>query len=114
MSKTIYKIVTVEDWDKALEAGVFKGAAVDLADGYIHFSTREQVEETARNHFYGQHPLLLVAFDAARFGDDLKWEPSRGGDLFPHLYQTLDPNLSSGIYPLPIREDGGHDFPEDF
>lgn len=114
MNQTIYKIVTVEQWDEALELGEFKGAPVDLADGYIHFSTREQVEETAAKHFNGQHPLLLVAFEAARFGEALKWEPSRGGDLFPHLYQTLDPSLASGIYPLPIRDDGGHDFPEDY
>lgn len=114
MTQTIYKIVTTKEWDEALELGVFKGAPVDLADGYIHFSTREQVVETAEKHFKGQHPLLLIAFGADQFGDSLKWEPSRGGALFPHLYATLDPTLASGIYPLPIREDGSHIFPEEF
>jgi len=82
---TIYKIVAAPVWRTAETAGVFRGAAVDLADGYIHFSTAEQARETAAKHFTGQSDLLLVAVDAGRLGDALKWEVSRGGALFPHL-----------------------------
>ena len=79
MSRKIYKILTPKQWEDALAKGVSEGAPVDIADGYIHFSTGDQVEETAAKHFRGQGPLILVSFDIADFGDDLKWEPSRGG-----------------------------------
>ena len=92
MSDRIYKIVTAEQWRAALAAGVFAGAPVDLADGFIHFSTAAQVQETARRHFAGQPDLLLVAFDAKALGPALRFEPSRGGDLFPHLHAPLDPH----------------------
>ena len=84
---TIYKIVPVEVWREAEAAGEFKGSPVDVTDGFIHFSTGSQVQATADKHFAGQTGLLLVAVD----GDllELKWEPSRGGDLFPHLYGFL-------------------------
>ena len=97
----IYKIVSRKNWLEAENAGVFKGAAIDLADGYIHFSTELQVEETASRHFAGQDDLLLVAFDAERFGGHLKWEPSRGGALFPHLYGTLSPDSALSVQALP-------------
>ena len=106
----IYKIVSQAAWRAAEAAGVFKGAPVDLADGFIHFSTAAQVEETAARHFAGQPDLLLVAFDAASLGDALKWEPSRGGALFPHLYAPLDPPAAVSVRPLPLRADGRHDF----
>ena len=85
----VYKIISIAAWRAAEAAGVFAGAPVDLADGFIHFSTAAQVEETAAKHFAGQRDLLLVAFDAQNFGDALKWEISRGGALFPHLYAEL-------------------------
>jgi uncharacterized protein (DUF952 family) len=85
----IYKIVPRSLWREAELRGVFEGAPVDRADGYIHFSTAAQVEETAARHFAGQDDLLLVRVDAERLGDALKWEPSRGGALFPHLYRGL-------------------------
>ena len=92
-------------------AGRFKGAAIDLADGYIHFSTSAQAVETARLHFAGQAGLLLVAVDATLFGEALKWEPSRGGALFPHLYDVLSLEAVRRVVPLPVGEDGAHLFP---
>ena len=89
MSETIYKISPRDAWQQALEAGVYSGAPVDEQDGYIHFSTAAQLVETAAKHFAGQDDLVLVAVDVVRLGDALKWEPSRGGALFPHLYGPL-------------------------
>lgn len=106
----IYKIVAQAAWRAAEAAGVFEGAPVDLADGFIHFSTAAQVEETAAKHFAGQTDLLLVAIDPETLGPALKWEPSRGGALFPHLYAPLDPRAAVSVRPLPLRADGGHDF----
>jgi uncharacterized protein (DUF952 family) len=110
MHRTIYKICPEALWREAMAAGVFRGAPVDLVDGFIHFSTAQQVEETARRHFAGQMGLLLIAFDAERLGDALKWEPSRGGALFPHLHGPLDPAKAMWAKPLPMRSDGSHDF----
>ena len=87
---TLYKILPAPLWREAERAGCFRGSEVDLRDGFIHFSTADQVEETAHKHFAGQDNLLLVRVDAAKLGDALKWEPSRGGALFPHLYGELD------------------------
>lgn len=90
---TIYKILTAPQWQCLHSSGTFPGAPVDLADGYIHFSTRDQVQGTLDKHFAGQEGLVLAACDAEAFGDDLKWEVSRGGAKFPHLYGralTLD------------------------
>lgn len=108
----IFKIVTRSQWQEAREAGVFKGAPVDLADGFIHFSTAEQVRETAAKHFQGQDDLLLAAFDDKTFGDALKWEPSRGGALFPHLYAALDPAGALWVRDLPLDENRRHVFPD--
>ncbi|MGV0820081.1 DUF952 domain-containing protein [Martelella sp. AMO21009] len=106
----IYKIVSEDEWQAARSAGVFRGAAVDLADGFIHFSTADQVEETAARHFAGQAGLLLVAVDPAALGDALEYEPSRGGALFPHLYSDLSFDAVLWEKPLPIQRDGRHDF----
>lgn len=112
MSEIVYKIVTEDQWREALEKGVFDGAPVDRADGFIHFSTGVQVRETARRHFAGQSDLLLIAFDGEALGPNLRFEPSRGGDLFPHLYAPLDPALALSVTPLPIGDDGTHSFPD--
>jgi uncharacterized protein (DUF952 family) len=104
----VYKIVASSLWPTGGEA--FSGAAVDLADGFIHFSTKAQVAETAARHFAGQHDLLLVAVDAARLGEALKWELSRGGDLFPHLYGPLPLSAVLWTRPLKLGGDGRHDF----
>lgn len=108
----IFKIVPKTLWQEAVEADLFKGAPIDLSDGYIHFSTADQARETAAKHFAGQADLLLAAFDDSVFGDDLKWEVSRGGALFPHLYATLAPAAALWIKELPLDENGMHVFPE--
>ncbi|GGE00723.1 dihydroorotate dehydrogenase [Aureimonas endophytica] len=113
MTSPIYKIVPAELWRDAERSGQFLGAPVDLADGYIHFSTARQARETARRHFAGQDGLLLVAVDPAALGAALRWEPSRGGDLFPHLYAPLATAAASSVRPLPLGADGAHVFPDE-
>ena len=109
--KFIYKICPATLWQNALRDGVFRGAPVDLADGYIHFSSAEQAAETSAKHFRGQADLLLLHVDTASLGDGLKWEPSRGGALFPHLYGVLDLASVIKVEPLPLGPDGAHVFP---
>jgi uncharacterized protein (DUF952 family) len=113
VSTTIYKICDESTWHAAERAGVFRGAAIDLTDGFIHFSTAAQVAETAARHFAGVDGLLLIAVDGDALGTALKWEPSRGGDLFPHLYGPLP---VSGpvrwVKPLPRGAHGRHVFPD--
>lgn len=112
MSTLIYKITPASLWHEAEAAGVFHGAPVDLADGFIHFSTAEQARETAAKHFSGQHDLLLVAIEAEQLGAALKYEVSRGGALFPHLYAPLDLAAVAWVEPLPLGDDGRHNFPD--
>lgn len=114
MDQIIYKIVPQELWQKARADGLFEGAAIDLADGYIHFSTAAQAVETARLHFAGQSGLLLVAVETAALGQALKWEPSRNAALFPHLYAALPFDAVAWEKPLPLGPDGGHVFPDAF
>ncbi|MFD1197858.1 DUF952 domain-containing protein [Brucella gallinifaecis] len=109
---TIYKIAPRDLWAQAEEAGNFTGAPVDIADGYIHFSTREQLRETAAKHFAGQTDLLLISVDADALGDALKYEVSRGGALFPHLYSALPLSAVIKVEPLPLDKNGLHIFPE--
>ena len=106
----IYKILPVALWHVAEARAQFDGAPVDLADGYIHFSTAAQVRDTAAKHFAGQRDLLLVSVEAQRLGAALQWEPSRGGDLFPHLYGPLQVAHVLRVDVLPVRDDGTHDF----
>jgi len=106
----IYKIATIALWEEAQAKGVFNGAPIDLADGYIHFSTREQAQETAAKWFFGQADLLLIAADPSSLGTHLRWEPSRGGALFPHLYGPLPLSSVKSVRPLPLQADGSHDF----
>ncbi len=114
MATIIYKICPDTLWREAEKAGRrFEGAPVDLADGFIHFSSAGQVRETAAKHFSGQADLLLVAVEAERLGEALKWEVSRGGALFPHLYAPLDPAAVLWVRPLPLGGDGRHAFPAD-
>ncbi|MBP1851360.1 DUF952 domain-containing protein [Rhizobium halophytocola] len=112
MANTVYKIVPREMWQTVRETGVFAGAPIDLKDGFIHFSTAAQAVETARLHFAGQDDLLLVAVDGASLGEALKFEASRGGDLFPHLYASLPLDAVLWEAPLPLGADGAHVFPE--
>ncbi len=113
MDRPIYKILTQAEWRAAEAAGEFTGSAVDLADGYIHFSTAEQVRETAAKHFAGQSGLLLLHVDATRLDPQaLRFEPSRGGALFPHLYAPLPVECVTRVDPLPA-DGAGHRFPDD-
>ncbi len=111
MAETIYKICPRDLWQEAEVAGEFAGAPVDHADGFIHFSTADQAAETAAKHFVGQHDLLLVAIDSEALGTALRYEPSRGGALFPHLYGPLPLEAVLWVEPLPVGSDGRHVFP---
>ena len=108
----IYKICTAAEWREAERHGRFDGSAVDHRDGFIHFSTAQQVAETAMRHFAGQRDLVLVSVDAAALGDRLKWEPSRCGALFPHLYGELPLAAVRRVDTLPLNDSGGHVFPK--
>lgn len=110
MNATIYKIVPKALWREAEKTGVFAGAPVDKADGFIHFSTAGQLAETAAKHFAGQHDLLLAAIDAEKLGPALRYEVSRGGAQFPHLYADLDLAAVRWVRPLPWC-DGAHVLP---
>lgn len=108
---TIYKICPQELWREAEAGNSFKGAPIDKADGFIHFSTAEQVKETAAKHFAGQSDLVLVAIDETLLGPELRYEVSRGGALFPHLYAEMGLNAVIWVKPLPLDDSGQHLFP---
>ena len=107
----IYKILTSGQWADLERSGQSAGAPVDVADGFVHFSTGAQVAQTAAKHFAGQDGLMLMAFKDKTLGPELKWEPSRGGDLFPHLYGKLVRGQVAWARPLPLGPDGTHQFP---
>ncbi len=108
MSDLIFKLVTGDEWARAEAVGVLHGSAVDHRDGFIHFSTADQVRETAARHFAGVQDLLLVAVDPT--GLPIRWEPSRGGALFPHLYEPLRLTSVQWKARLDLGPDG-HTFP---
>jgi uncharacterized protein (DUF952 family) len=107
----IYKILRSDEWAALQAQGETKGAPIDVADGYVHFSTADQVRETAAKHFADVDGLMLLAYDESALTGDLRWEPSRGGALFPHLYGPL--RLSDMVWakPLPLGA-SGHAFPD--
>ena len=107
----VYKILSQQEWDETKAAGVFRGAAVDVADGFIHLSSGGQVAATAALHFSGRDDLVLAAVDADSLGASLVWEPSRGGDLFPHLYGDLPLTAIVSADPMPLGSDGIHRLP---
>lgn len=107
----VYKIFRRGEWDALVAKGETRGAPVDLTDGFVHLSTAAQVTETAARHFAGESDLVLVAIDAARLGADLRWEPARGGVLFPHLYRPLRREDVLWDKSLPLGATG-HIFPE--
>lgn len=109
----IYKVCRRSAWEKAVQLGEFAGAEIDVTDGFIHFSAGHQVVETVGKHFAGQDDLLLVSVNADSLGPDLKWEPSRGADLFPHLYSALPMDKAVRVDELPLGDDGRHVFPSD-
>lgn len=108
----IFKIVTSAEWEEPSRTGVFEGAPIDIADGYIHFSRAGQVRETAAKHFGGQRNLLLVSVRSSAVVADLKYEPSRGGELFPHLYGKLPLSAVIAVESLLLGADGYHQFPD--
>lgn len=108
----IFKICPQALWREAEAKRRFEGAPVDLQDGYIHFSTQHQMRETAARHFADQDDLVLVAVDDEALGAALRYEPSRGGDLFPHLYDVLPLSAVAWVRPLPLGPDGQHVFPD--
>ncbi len=103
---SIYKLLGESEWRGAQAEGAFRGSAVDHADGFIHFSTGEQLEETARRHFHGRSDLVCLEVDPQALGAALKWEPSRGGDLFPHLYGSLPLSAVRDSWAVPLGSDG--------
>lgn len=109
-----YKILTAEQFAQMKADGVFKGAPIDIADGYIHMSTRAQAVETAAKHFAGQDRLVMLMIDLAPFGEAIRWEESRGGALFPHLYGDLPMSAVAGKVILRLDEAGNHQFPAGF
>jgi len=112
-SVLVYKILSEADWQEACRLGVYSGSRDDLRDGYIHLSAGHQVAGTAARHFRGLKDLVLVAFAAGDLGDALKWEPSRGGELFPHLYGPLPASAALWTKPLPLGADGVPVTPEE-
>jgi uncharacterized protein (DUF952 family) len=106
MTGVAYKLVDRAEWAAARAAGAYAGSAVDLADGYIHLSGADQLVETAQRHYAGRADLMLVAVDLRSLGDNLKWEASRGGALFPHLYAPLPVSAATEERPLSVDGDG--------
>lgn len=102
----IYKILSRADWTAAQAAGRYDGSDLDRRDGFIHFSTAAQAQETARRHFAGQTDLVVLEIETDDLGDTLRWEPSRGGDLFPHLYAPLDAARVLYVSDAPLDESG--------
>ena len=102
----IFKILPRANWLEAQGAGRFTGSALDIYDGYIHFSTAAQAAETARRHFVGQADLVVLEVEGDDLGAALRWEPSRGGDLFPHLYGDLAARDVRAVHEAPLDEDG--------
>lgn len=107
----IYKILTADQWSELQSAGQTLGAPIDVTDGYVHFSTAVQAAQTAAKHFAGQEGLWLLALEADALGDALKWEVSRGDQLFPHLYGTLRMADVVWAKPMPLGPKG-HEFPD--
>lgn len=108
--QAVYKILTPAAWDALCESGVLTPDGVDAADGFVHFSTAAQVGETLDKHYAGHGDLVLLAVDADGFGDAMKWEVSRGGDLFPHLYDTLRHSHIAADFALSPDRTGLADF----
>lgn len=107
----LYKIMSWQEWETAQAQGIYKGSEVDRRDGFIHLSAAHQVGATAQKHFFGKTDLLLLSVREEGLGQSLKWDVSRGGDLFPHIYGPLPISAVSGVIPLPLVN-GVHQFPK--
>ncbi len=127
--RTVYKLITSSEWEAAWAEGVYRGSEIDQRDGFIHLSTAAQIAETAQKHFSGVPDLVLLAIDTDMIeklhtpenevakkpveGSPLRWEPSRGGDLFPHLYALLPSAAVQSVIPAPLADDGTPIIPRD-
>jgi uncharacterized protein (DUF952 family) len=111
--RTIFHICRRDEWDAAVKTGSYGGSSQDVADGFIHFSTARQVVASAAKHRAGQGGLVLVEAEVARLGGALKWEPSRQGGLFPHLYGRMPVAAAVRVADLPLGSDGRQVFPPD-
>lgn len=112
MNELIFHMCHAEEWQTAQKTGQYLGSSQDQTDGFIHFSTSEQIVESAAKHRTGQNSLLLLTVDPKKLGNSLKWEESRGGALFPHLYSPLPTEAASRVDDLPLGDDGLHIFPD--
>ena len=112
LSEKVYHVCRRTDWEIAKETGSYEGSADDLRDGFIHFSTGAQVEESVQKHRAGQLGLILLTVDPDKLSNNLRWEESRGGQLFPHLYGALPLEAVVKEQDLPLGPDGTHHFPE--
>ena len=112
MSNLIYHICRHDEWDAAQTTGSYCGSSQDLEDGFIHFSTAAQVRTSAAKHRSGQADLVLLTVDPDVLGDAVKWEPSRGGQLFPHLYGSLKVSGVVRVDPIDLNHKGDHIFPD--
>ena len=110
-SATIYRLLSGQAWSEALAGGAFAGSEHDLRDGFIHFSTAAQLAETAAKHYSGRRDLVLLRVPVAALGSALRWERSRGGQLFPHLYGVLETRLVTRVEPLALDAQGAHVLP---
>lgn len=108
MGQLIYRALSEGEWAAAQAAGVYRGHEHDVRDGFLHFSTAAQLAETLARHYAGRAGLVLLEVDPTPLGDALKWERSRGGDLFPHLYALLTPSMVRRVIPAPLGDDGVH------
>ncbi len=108
----IYHMCRAEEWQAAEASGAYHGSSQDKADGFVHFSALDQLAASAAKHRAGQSGLVLIEADAEALGEALRWEPSRGGALFPHLYGSLPVTAVTRSWPLPLGEDGRHRFPD--
>ncbi len=112
-SHCVFKVATRQAWDDACRLGSFSGSDDDLRDGFIHLSAPHQLAETLAKHFTGQTDLVLITLDATALGSELKWERSRGGDLFPHLYASLPTTAARQVRTLRLDDSGVPIIPED-
>ncbi len=111
LNQPLYKVVAEVEWREAEAKGSFHGSGIDEQDGFIHLSAADQVVETVTKHFAAQRGLLLVTVNASKLGTSLRWEPSRGGADFPHVYGVIPMAAVERVDPLPLGEDGVHQFP---
>ena len=110
----VYKVCSKDEWDRAVLNKFYAGSEIDNEDGFIHLSTKEQLNETFEKHFRGKKNLLIISFSTEKIQDNLKWEVSRNGGLFPHYYGNLETKFAEKIYKLLLNADGIHKFPENF